>query len=318
MLIGSMLLCGLCGCPTTTRPPPEPLQGIVEFDEQVLSFEVSGSLTVRAVDEGDTVQPGQLLARLDDTLAGLTRAARADEARAARAELDLMQAGPRPEDIRSLRALLAAAAARRDLALQNAARQRRLSLSGTIPPAAREAAEAELSEAQAHHRDVAAQLARARHGARSEELAAANARASAAERALRSADTLLARHILHADHQAEVTTVHLDPGEFAAVGAPVITLGDVTHPYVDIFVPETRIASVSHGATVAVRVDGHAATFRGVVEHVAHAMEFTPKFLFSARERPNLVLRVRVRVDAPAADLHAGAPAFVSIEESTP
>ena len=41
--------------------------------------------------------------------------------------------------------------------------------------------------------------------------------------------------------------------------------------------------------------------------------EFTPKFLFSPRERPNLVVRVRVRVDDPERRLHAGVPAFARI-----
>jgi hypothetical protein len=50
-----------------------------------------------------------------------------------------------------------------------------------------------------------------------------------------------------------------------------------------------------------------------VVENVARATEFTPRFLFSERERANLVVRVRVRVDDPAQRLHAGVPAFVEL-----
>ena len=40
------------------------------------------------------------------------------------------------------------------------------------------------------------------------------------------------------------------------------------------------------------------------------------RFLFSERERPNLVVRVRVRIEAPDGDLHAGLPAFATpVEE---
>jgi hypothetical protein len=42
-------------------------------------------------------------------------------------------------------------------------------------------------------------------------------------------------------------------------------------------------------------------------------MEYIPRFLFSSRERPNLVARVRVRIDDPGGRLHAGAPAAVEL-----
>jgi len=38
--------------------------------------------------------------------------------------------------------------------------------------------------------------------------------------------------------------------------------------------------------------------------------EFTPRFLFSEKERPNLVVRVRIALEDPAEKLHAGVPAF--------
>ena len=42
------------------------------------------------------------------------------------------------------------------------------------------------------------------------------------------------------------------------------------------------------------------------IEHVFPNTEFTPRFLFSESERPNLVVRVRVRIDDPRRELHAG------------
>jgi hypothetical protein len=51
----------------------------------------------------------------------------------------------------------------------------------------------------------------------------------------------------------------------------------------------------------------------GAVEWISPRTEFTPRFLFSDRERPNLVVRVRVRIDDPERRLHAGVPAFAEI-----
>jgi hypothetical protein len=56
----------------------------------------------------------------------------------------------------------------------------------------------------------------------------------------------------------------------------------------------------------------------GRVEHVARHTEFTPRFLFSERERPNLVVRVRVRIDDPERKLHAGLPARVEFPAASP
>jgi hypothetical protein len=64
---------------------------------------------------------------------------------------------------------------------------------------------------------------------------------------------------------------------------------------------------------VEVRVDASSAPLPGSVEYVAPDTEFTPKFLFSDRERPHLVIRVRVRVQDPERKLHAGVPAFARV-----
>jgi hypothetical protein len=50
------------------------------------------------------------------------------------------------------------------------------------------------------------------------------------------------------------------------------------------------------------------------VEHISRTTEFTPRYLFSERERPNLVIRVRLRIEDPERRLHAGVPAFAKIE----
>jgi hypothetical protein len=46
------------------------------------------------------------------------------------------------------------------------------------------------------------------------------------------------------------------------------------------------------------------------VEVVGRTLEFTPRYLFSEKERPNLVVRVRIALEDPAEKLHAGVPAF--------
>lgn len=314
-ILGAAL--GLAAC-TSTPAGPTPLQGIVEFDERVLAFEIPGRLRSVTVQEGDPVVPKAELAQLDDTLERLARDARAAEARAVTAELDLLRAGTRPEDMRSLLASLASAKATESLAKQTLERQRKLSNSQIGTAAELDAAQTNYATATAARRDLEARLARARHGARDQELAAAEARAEASEMAVRSADERIARHVLRSETAGVVLDVHLEPDEFVPVGLAVVTLGDIHHPYVDVFVPQARISELTLGAPVVVRVDSHQTPYEGTIEHIARETEFTPKFLFSERERPNLVLRVRVRIASPAGDLHAGIPAFVALAGEAP
>jgi HlyD family secretion protein len=71
---------------------------------------------------------------------------------------------------------------------------------------------------------------------------------------------------------------------------------------------------VKVGAKAQIRTDSSGGPLAGKLEHVATRAEFTPRFLFSEQERPNLVVRVRVRITDPEGRLHAGTPAFARID----
>lgn len=84
------------------RPPADRVRvsGQVEATDVQVSSQVAGRLLERKVSEGDRVQKGAIIATLDtaDTELALTRA-RADRAQA-EAQLRLLLAGSRPEDVR--------------------------------------------------------------------------------------------------------------------------------------------------------------------------------------------------------------------------
>jgi HlyD family secretion protein len=297
------------------QPPaegPAGWQGVVEFEERTLAFEVPGRLLAVEIDEGDRLAPGDPIARLDDTLERLARDAAAAQARAVRAELELLEAGSRPEDIQQVKASLRAAEANRELAQETLAREEMLIAQGVGVPAELDRARTNVATAGAQKKELEASLRRLRRGARDQEIAAAAARLDAAEAAVASSEARIAKHALATDGSGLVLEVHVEPDEVIQVATPVATLGDVHHPYVDVFVPQQHVNGIALGDRIEVRVDAHAEPFEGRVEYIAHSTEYTPRFLFSDRERPNLVVRVRVRVEAPDGDLHAGLPAFAT------
>jgi HlyD family secretion protein len=288
-------------------------QGIVEHEEWTLGFEVPGRVVTVAVDPGAQVNEGALIAKLDETLAKPLRDARAEEVRAAEAQLDLLKAGVRAEDRRATEAQLEAARSNEAVLGRNLNRQRDLLKQGATTPAAVDELEGRLDRARGDRQALEERLNVMKRGARREDLDAAAAKLAAARAALVAEEERLARYTLSAPRESFVVDTLVLPGEVVLAGSPVAVLADTHRPFVDIYVPEASVSSFTVGAPAQVRVDGVAEPFAGKVEVIGRKTEFTPRFLFSERERPNLVVRVRVRVDDPGAKLHAGLPAFVDV-----
>jgi HlyD family secretion protein len=294
-------------------PLPEGYQGVVEYDDRVLAFEVPGRVEAVPARRGDLVQAGQILARLDDTLEKLTVESREKDEAAALADLALLEAGTRKEDVAAAADDVRAAVASEDLDRKSAERVRALFAQGALPQADLDRASAELEHAVAERRALEQRLAAMHRGSRPEEIARSRARVDQARSLLALERERLARYVLRANAPGEVVDVDVKDGEMAAVGTAAVTLADTMHPYVDVFVPQGELGTIRAGRGATVRVDAAGAPFDGAVEYVAQETEFTPKFLFSPRERPNLVVRVRVRIEDPERRMHAGVPAFARI-----
>ncbi|GMV11924.1 MAG: HlyD family efflux transporter periplasmic adaptor subunit [Polyangiaceae bacterium] len=298
------------GCNHATAEPDEAYQGVIELDERVLGFEVGGRVERVEVRRGDAVKGSAQLAALDSSLEKTAAEARAAEVDAAKAQVALLKAGARPEEIRAMDARIRAVKTTEALLTKNLARERELEKRGVSSRAAIDEIETKLGATIADRQALEQQLKALKRGARSQEIAGATSRAQAADKTLSVQAERVDRHVLKAPKEAVVLDVHVEPGEVVAPGAPVVTLGDTSHPYADVFVPIGKLDGIKLGTAAAVRVDSTSAAFPAKVEHIARATEFTPRYLFSERERPNLVIRVRLRIEDPEQRLHAGVPAF--------
>ncbi len=308
---GSLLVVSACGNASAT--PQRAFQGVVELDTRTLAFEVGGRVESVEVDEGDVLDGAVTLARLDESLTRPERDARAAELEAARAQLALLEAGARSEDVRAVQAELKSVDAQLAVLARQRARQVTLTAQGAAPSARLDDLDAQESALQGR-RDVLLQKLRGlRAGARPQELDAAKARVDALAAGLVAADARLSRFALAYDGRADVLDVHVKAGEVVAPGTPAVTIADRDHPFVDVFVPLGELGGVHVGLPMSVRVDSLAQPLPGRVERIGATTEFTPRFLFSEQERANLVIRVRVRIDDPRHRLHAGLPAFATL-----
>jgi HlyD family secretion protein len=304
---------GLTGCETSSATDRQSLQGVVEYDDRVIGFELGGRVVQVAVERGQDVAVGQLLVRLDDGLQLPERDLRAADLAAAQAQLRLLRAGTRGEELRASAAEIAALKAQQETLAKNLARQQQLQVAGAATAASIDDMSSQLLATSERRRALEERLKAQRNGARIDEISGAEARAQAAAAALAAVDARLARFTLLGPAAGTVVDVHVKAGEMVAPGAPALTMADLAHPFVDVFAPEGHLQGVVVGAPVQIRVDGVANQLAGHVEHVFPQAEFTPRFLFSESERPNLVIRVRVRIDDPRHVLHSGVPAFVAL-----
>jgi HlyD family secretion protein len=286
----------------------------VELEETPLGFELGGRLAQLLVKEGDAVEVGTVLARIDDGLERTNRDAQAGQVEVAKQQANAVRAGARGEELRTLQARVDAAKATEGLLQKQAARERTLVEKGAVAAASLDDVEAQLTRASAERDALEHNLKLVRQGARREDVSVAEARAQAAGAALEVNDARLVRHELRSPIRGTVLDVNYEQGEVVAAAAPVFTLADTHSPYVDVFVPQASIGGVFVGQVASVKIDALPSALSGRVEHIARRTEFTPRYLFSEKERATLVVRVRVRVDDPKEQLRAGVPAFVTLQ----
>ena len=279
----------------------------------------------------------------------------AEEAlRATEERLGLLRTGPRTQEIEEGRANLRQAQARLDIARLTRDRSRALLTDGAISKqevdrtdtdydaaeaavrAARErlgtleegSRAEDIRMAQAERDRAAAALEAARAGAatvdiRAQEVQVAEAAVREAQANVKRLETQVAELQVFAPLDATVLTKAVEVGEVVATGKPLVLLGDLDHPWIKVYVPETVVGKIRLGTPARVLVDSFPGRpFQGTVSWVADQAEFTPKNVQTAEERVNLVYAVKITIQNAQRKLKAGMPAdaeiLIGATDSTP
>jgi len=311
LFLASGLACGRAGSSGALA-----LSGNVETDEVVLAFEVPGRLVERPVREGDRLKPGDLVARLD-TADFEREVARAEgAAAAARAQLEELEHGSRPEEVRQGEAAVASARADLDRASADFDRVSALNREGVVSRRDFDAALSARDMADARLAQANEALDLLRRGPRSERVEGARAQVAQAEAALALSRSRLEKARLLSPLDGVVLTKHAEPGEVLPAGAPVVTASDLSRVWVRAFVEETDLGRVRLGQRAQVSTDTYPGRrYEGRVSFIASEAEFTPKSVQTKRERVKLVYRIKVDLPNPDGTLKPGMPADVEIRE---
>ncbi|MEZ5317118.1 MAG: efflux RND transporter periplasmic adaptor subunit [Vicinamibacterales bacterium] len=234
---------------------------------------VMGRIVALPVREGDRVEAGQVLARIDAVQAE-------SEAAGAQAQVDALAADARAtaEAVRVASAELEAATARAADAEQQRARRESLYQAGLIPAAEYESTRAAAEAAQAAVVSARATVERAR------EAEAAAARRSAQARAQRrSAEDRLSKTAIISPMAGIVSRLQVREGEMVVVGiqnqpgTTLMTVSDLADIDAEVKVAEADVLRVAAGQPATVTLEAlPGRTFRGaVIEIGASALPVT-------------------------------------------
>jgi multidrug resistance efflux pump len=105
-----------------------------------------------------------------------------------------------------------------------------------------------------------------------------------------------------------------EPGEYAAPGAPLLTLGDLERLNLTVYVPEDRYGQIMLGSTYPISVDSFPSeVFTGTVTNIADQAEFTPRNVQTVDNRKTTVFAIRLALAPSGGKLKPGMPADVRI-----
>jgi HlyD family secretion protein len=314
------LLTGGCA----SQPPADRVRasGSVEATEVQVSAQVGGRLLELLVAEGDRVAAGQTIARIDTTDAQLAlRRASADRDQAA-AQLALLQAGSRQEDIRQAEAQVKSAeadvaGARDDLGAAETDLTRFETLLKTSSgsqkqrddaAARRDASRARLQAAQERVRAAQEVKLRLDRGPRPQEIAAARARLASTEAQIATFEQSIKDATVVSPLAGLVTQKLADAGEILAPRTPIVNVVDLDHAWANIYIDEPLVPRLRLGQSATVFTDAGGSGLKGTITFISSKAEFTPRNVQTAEERSKLVYRIKVSVDNSQGVLKQGMP----------
>jgi HlyD family secretion protein len=107
---------------------------------------------------------------------------------------------------------------------------------------------------------------------------------------------------------------NLEVGEMAFPGTPILTMADISKPWMYVYVNEKKLGLVKLGQAAHISVDSFPdKKFKAKVVSISNKAEFTPKTIQTKEERVKLVFAVKIAIENTDHTLKPGMPADAEI-----
>lgn len=291
------------------------LYGNVEIRRVNLGFRVGGRITEILFEEGDILEKGQTVARLDrepyeDALA-------LSEARVERSEANLLKlrTGNRPQEIEQARAAVKERQAALDVLLSDFNRAEQLVRDRVISAQEFDNVEARRDEAAARKQLAEETLNLLVEGFRKEDIAIGQAELTEAKAQRKSAQTALSDTVLICPNDGVMLTRVEEVGAVVQAGQVVATLSLRDDLWVYVYVSEQDLGRLAPGMRAEIFTDtAPEKPYAGQVGYISPEAEFTPKTVETPELRTSLVYRVRIIAKNPDHGLRQGMPVTVRLQ----
>ena len=289
-------------------------QGYVEGEYVYLASSRAGRLEALHTQRGDTVAAGTLLFTLEAEQERHALREATEAALQARAQLEDMETGRRPEEVSMAEARLAQARAEAANAATTLRRNERLVRHGAV-------SRRELDDSRANARATTARVAELTSEVevchlpeRQKRIEAQQAAVQAAQARSAQAQWELEQKTVHAPAAGLVCDTLYRIGEWVAAGNPVIQLLPPENILIRFFVPEAVLGTIRVGQKAFCRIDGIREEVPITVTFLSPEAEYTPPVIYSNETRSRLIFMVRAKAEPSlAAQLHPGQPVSVRL-----
>lgn len=287
--------------------------GHVEATDVRVATKIGGTLARLACEEGDRLTPGQTIAQIDTVDLKLARDAAEAERAAADAQLRLLLAGSREEDVAAAQAQVARAAAELDAAQRDFDRFQGLLDTGSGTEKSRDDAKTRRDVAAKVLKAAQDQLAKLRAGPRPQEIDAARARLAAANARIAQVDQQIKDATVVSPTAGIVTAKLVEQGELLAPATALAVVTDLDDAWLTAYVDEASVGRLKLGQKARVVTDdGTERT--GTLTFVNSEAEFTPKNVQTRDERVKLVYRIKIALPNEDGFYKPGMPAEAHLD----
>jgi HlyD family secretion protein len=314
ILLAAVIAAGVYLYPRLTREPAPAnqltLSGNIEAHESLVGFKVAGRIVDLPVEEGQQVEQGALLARLED--ADYKQKVAIDEAgvRVRESNLALTLAGTREQEQKASHQSVLDAQADLDQKKLDNDRAQGLFSKDEISAQDRDLAATALKRSEATCKAAQQRYSEALEGSRKEDIAIARANLNQASADLGLSRINLNYTVLHAPSPGVITVRQAELGEVVEPGSPVVTLADLDHIWLRAYIAETDLGKIHWGQQVSITTDTYPGKqYHGRISFISSDAEFTPKSVQTYKERVTLVYRIKIDIDNPNHELKPGMPA---------
>ena len=297
------------------------VSGNIEATEVDVGFKVSGRIVTLSVQEGDWIERGKVLAKLDDEDLRQRLALARATLKSAQARLNKLLAGSRPEEIREAEAILQQAQFDFENKEVNYKRMKSLFERGVVPKDTLDNTEAVFKIAKAAVERAKENYQLVKIGPRREDIEDAMAQVEQAKANVKLIETQLSYTTLYSPLSGVVLVKSGEIGEVVNPGTSILTLADIENVWLKAYVPETDLSRVKWGQEVSVTTDLEPQKiYKGKISFISSQAEFTPKQIQTEKERVTLVYRIKIDIPNPQRELKPGMPADgqILLNTSTP